>query len=95
MPGTSKEDIEAGRAKKNLLLPGMEKARTLLGLREEYRDIHVVRDFDAPFFYYEVECILYSVATGQEVARGQGVCHTREKSFMRTGVRVMPVPVLR
>jgi hypothetical protein len=91
MPGTSKEDIASGKAKKNLLLPGMEKARTLLGLREEYRDIHVIRDFDTPFFYFEVECVLYSIATGVEVGRGQGICHTREKSFMRTGVRVCPL----
>jgi hypothetical protein len=91
MPGTSDEDKASGRAKKNLLLPGMEKARTLLGLREEYRDIHVVRDFETPFFYFEVECVLYSIATGIEVGRGQAVCHTREKSFMRTGVRLCPV----
>lgn len=91
MPGTSDKDIADGKAKKNLLLPGMEKARTLLGLREEYRDIHVIRDFDTPFFYFEVECVLYSIATGIEVGRGQGICHTREKSFMRTGVRVCPV----
>lgn len=90
MPGTSDKDIADGKAKKNLLLPGMEKARTLLGLREEYRDIHVIRDFETPFFYFEVECVLYSIATGIEVGRGQGICHTREKSFMRQSQRVCP-----
>ncbi len=78
--------------KPSLLLPGMEKARGLLGLREEYRDISVTRDFtpSAPFFFYEVECVLYHIATGVEVARGQAICHTRESSFMRQASRVCP-----
>lgn len=85
-------DTIPGTDKPTLQLPGIEKARGLLGLREEFHDIAAVRDYSAsnPFFYYEVECVLYSIVGGQEVARGQGVCHTREKAFMRTGVRVCP-----
>lgn len=76
----------------SLRVPGIEKACGLLGLRDEYHDIEVVRDYSptAPFFYYEVECVLVSIVTGQEVARGQGVCHTREKSFTRTAARKCP-----
>lgn len=78
--------------KPSLLLPGMEKARGLLGLREEYKDLSVIRDVNpsSPFFFYEVECVLYHIATGAEVARGQGICHTRESSFMRVSARKCP-----
>lgn len=78
--------------KPTLLLPGIEKVMGLLGLTETFKDIHVERNFDpgAPFFFYEVECVLTSVVTGQVVARGQGVCHTREKAFMRQSSRICP-----
>lgn len=78
--------------KPTLELPGMEKVMGLLGLTEQYRDIHVIRDISTenPFFYFEVECILHSITTGQEVARGQGVCHSREQKYMRVESRTCP-----
>jgi hypothetical protein len=81
-----------GTSKPTLMLPGIEMARGLLGVREEFRDIHVIREFDPdnPFFYYEVECVLIHIHTGLEVGRGQAICHTREKSFMRQASRVCP-----
>lgn len=85
-------DTIPGTTKDTLLLPGIEKTMGLLGLREEFHDIETVRQFDPenPFFYYEVECVLIHSTSGMEMARGQGVCHTREKSFMRQQSRVCP-----
>lgn len=97
-PGVDFDDVTGKKNtdenyKATLLLPGIEKVMGLLGLTETFHDIYVERHFDpaAPFFYYEVECILTSVVSGQVVARGQGVCHTREKSFMRQGERTCPL----
>lgn len=81
-----------GVDKDTLFLPGIEKTMGLLGLRESFRDIHTERQFDSdnPFFYFEVECVLTHSQSGLEVATGQGVCHTREKSFMRREERTCP-----
>lgn len=81
-----------GMKKKSLRLPGAEKVMTVLALRPEFRDLHVERNFDAqtPFLYYEVECKLVSIKTGDVMAIGQAICHSRESAFQRTAARNCP-----
>lgn len=69
-----------------------EKIMTLMGLTEQYEDIHVERHFDAknPFFYFEVRCRLVHTASGAVVAEGRAVAHTGESSFKRIRDRSCP-----
>ena len=71
-----------GIKKPFLFLPGITKVCKLLGVYPTYKDIHVERDFDTPFFYYEVECTLRSIQLGGEpVMSASATAHTKEKSY--------------
>lgn len=86
------ETFDPNKHRYDLKKPGMEKVLTLMRLRPHYEDIHTVRDFnaDTPVFYFEVRCVLTHIDTGKDMAEGIGVCHSREKSFQRTGNRICP-----
>ena len=60
-----------GTQKPTLLKPGAEKIIRLLGLADEY-EIESVKDWDKPFFHFQVVCRLRHLASGQIVATGVG-----------------------
>jgi hypothetical protein len=82
-----------GVDRKILFLPGLEYAMSLLQLRDEYVEVSVVRNFEQhnPFFYYELECRLYTIGTNIEVGRGVGACNSRERIFMRSSKQKCPI----
>ena len=82
--------IIPGTEKPTLLKPGAEKLVRLLGLADEYA-IESVKDWDKPFFHFQVTSYLRHLASGQIVATGVGECNSMEARFRwRQGKRSCP-----
>jgi len=90
------EDVHYGivpnTKKPTLYQAGAEVVLTLMGLAPKYNLVHVTRDHtpDAPYFAYEVECELVQTASSTVVARGNGVCNSREPNYWRDRLLTCP-----
>ena len=69
-----------GTDRPTLLKPGAEKLVRLLGLADEY-SIESIKDWDKPFFHFEVVCSLRHLASGQVVTTGVGECNSMEARY--------------
>ena len=79
-----------GTQKPTLLKPGAEKIIRLLGLADDY-EIEAVKDWDKPFFSFQVTCRLRHLASGQVVATGVGECNSMESRYRwRKAARICP-----
>jgi hypothetical protein len=76
-----------GTPKPTLLKPGAEKIAKLLNLYDHYTILKSVEDWDKPFFYYQVECILSDIAAGVPVSSGMGSCNSLEKKYAFRWIR--------
>lgn len=70
-----------GTDKPTLLKPGAEKIAKLLNCFDDYSLLDVVRNWDKPFFHYEVKCILYEMSSGTKVSSGIGECNSYESKY--------------
>lgn len=71
-----------GTQSPSLYKAGAEYIAWLLGLMRRTTVEYAIRDYEKPFFYYEVKCELYKVVDGKEYcfATGYGSANTTEKS---------------
>lgn len=70
-----------GTEKPTLLKPGAEKITKLLGCFDDYEILDVIRDWEKPFFHYEVKCTLYDMTSGVRVSSGIGECNSFEAKY--------------
>jgi len=70
-----------GTEKPTLLKPGAEKMIKLLGLADLYEIIEKTLDWDKPFFFYEIKCVLKRIKDGAVVSEGLGSCNSMEDRF--------------
>ena len=69
-----------GTQKPTLLKPGAEKLVRLLGLADEY-EVESVKEWDPPFFHFQVTCRLRHLGSGVVVATGVGECNSMEARY--------------
>lgn len=73
IPGTGK--------KPTLLKPGAEKLCEMYGLAPTFDIIDSEKDWESPFFYFEIKCSLVAKGSGIVVAEGLGACNSRERRY--------------
>jgi len=81
-----------GTPKPTLLKPGAEKIAKLLNLYDDYIILKEVEDWDKPFFYYQVKCVLSDIGSGCKVSAGMGSCNSMEKKYGFRWVREDQLP---
>ena len=69
-----------GTQRPTLLKPGAEKLVRLLGLAPEY-EVESIKDWDRPFFHFQITCRLRHLASGQVVDTGVGECNSMEARY--------------
>lgn len=71
-----------GTNKPTLYKPGAEKIVKLLRLSDRYEILPAsIENWDKPFFYYQIKCVLTYEATGEVVSEGLGSCNSYEDKY--------------
>lgn len=73
--------IIPGTDKPTLFKPGAEKIIKLLNCFDDYNILDAVRNWEKPFFHYEVKCVLYEMETNTAVSSGIGECNSYESKY--------------
>lgn len=68
-----------GTSQAVLLKPGANKLALLYGLRQKYKVIDKIQDYDKGIILYAYECILVD-GNNTEISQGHGLCSSQEKS---------------
>ena len=68
-------------SKPSLYKPGAEKLAELYGFSIAYEPVESIKDWDSPFFYFELRCVLVSRRDGVRVGEGLGSCNSREDRY--------------
>lgn len=73
---------------KVLLQPGAEKVAMAFQVYPEYEVVNKVEDWDKPFFYYQVKCVLYHRPSGTKVGEAIASVNSREKRYAKQADRI-------
>lgn len=68
-----------GTDKPSLLKPGAELLSELYGFYSTFQIMNEILEFERGFFYYKIQCILYSKKTNQKISEGFGSHSTYQR----------------